>query len=76
MFHWPREITQVSIHVRRSDWMKREIMQKAGNGRPWRPIPEKEQLYVNADRLVEDSDPRQPTQPDSTFHKLPEALYF
>jgi hypothetical protein len=55
MFRWPMDTTQISIHVRRSDWMKRETLQKAGKGRPLRADPAKEQLYVQADRLVEDT---------------------
>jgi hypothetical protein len=72
MFHWPREITQISIHVRRSDWMKRETMEKASKGRPWRANPQKEQLYVNADRVVEDTEPGtlpNLTQPSTSFQK-------
>jgi hypothetical protein len=55
MCRWPREVTQISIHVRRSDWMKRETLQKTGKGGPVRPDPAKEQLYVEADRVVEDT---------------------
>jgi hypothetical protein len=55
MCRWPREVTQISIHVRRSDWMKRETLQKTGKGGPVRPDPAKEQLYVEADRAVEDT---------------------